>query len=143
MPISMSRYAEELVAPMRKELTDLGVEELLTPERVDEIIKKTPGTVMVIVNSVCGCAAGGARPGIRKALNNHKRPGLMTTVFAGVDIDATKKAREYFVGYAPSSPSVALFKDGKIVYMMERFQIEGRLPEMIADDLISAFNKYC
>jgi putative YphP/YqiW family bacilliredoxin len=135
-------YPEYLIAPMREELTQLGVKELRTTAAVDEAVK-TPGTVMVVVNSVCGCAAGKARPGIALALEHTVKPDLVTTVFAGADIEATDRARQHFVGYPPSSPSVALFKDGKLVYMMERHQIESRSAGMIAGDLIGAFERYC
>jgi len=136
-------YPEFMVAPMREELTRLGVEELRTPEAVDEAVKNSKGTVMVIVNSVCGCAAGKARPGIALALQHDVRPDTVATVFAGADIEATERARGYFTGYLPSSPSIGLFKDGQLVYMMERYQIEGKGPEQIAEDLKSAFEKCC
>lgn len=136
-------YPEFMIAPMREELTRLGVEELRTPEAVDEAVKNSKGTVMVIVNSVCGCAAGKARPGIALALQHDVRPDTVATVFAGADIEATERARGYFTGYLPSSPSIGLFKDGRLVYMMERYQIEGKGPEQIAEDLKSAFEKCC
>jgi putative YphP/YqiW family bacilliredoxin len=136
-------YPEYLIAPMREELTRLGVKELRSAAAVDETLTKTQGTVMVIVNSVCGCAAGKARPGIALALEHAVRPDLVTTVFAGADVDATDRARQYFVGYPPSSPSVALIKDGKLVYMMERHDIENRTAGLIAGDLIGAFERYC
>ncbi len=136
-------YPEFMIAPMREELTRLGVEELRTPEAVDEAVKNSKGTVMVIVNSVCGCAAGKARPGIALALQHDVRPDTVATVFAGADIEATERARSYFTGYLPSSPSIGLFKDGRLVYMMERYQIEGKGPEQIAEDLKSAFEKCC
>ena len=136
-------YPEFMIAPMREELTRLGVEELRTPEAVDEAVKNSKGTVMVIVNSVCGCAAGKARPGIALALQHDVRPDRVATVFAGADIEATERARGYFTGYLPSSPSIGLFKDGRLVYMMERYQIEGKGPEQIAEDLKSAFEKCC
>ncbi len=136
-------YPEFMIAPMREELTRLGVEELRTPEAVDEAVKNSKGTVMVIVNSVCGCAAGKARPGIALALQHDVRPDTVATVFAGADIEATERARGYFTGYLPSSPSIGLFKDGQLVYMMERYQIEGKGPEQIAEDLKSAFEKCC
>src|SRR5256884_921437 len=115
-------YPEFMVQPMREELTVLGVEELRTPEAVDEALKNSRGTIMVVVNSVCGCAAGKARPGIALALQNEVRPDKVATVFAGADIEATDRARSYFTGYRPSSPSIGLFKDGQFVYMMERYQ---------------------
>ena len=136
-------YPEFMIAPMREELTRLGVEELRTPEAVDEAVKNSKGTVMVIVNSVCGCAAGKARPGIALALQHDVRPDRVATVFAGADIEATERARSYFTGYLPSSPSIGLFKDGQLVYMMERYQIEGKGPEQIAEDLKIAFEKCC
>src|ERR1700681_5077172 len=136
-------YPEFMIAPMREELTRLGAEELRTPEAVDETLQNSKGTVMVIVNSVCGCAAGKARPGIAMALQNAVRPDKVATVFAGGDIEATERARSYFTGFAPSSPSIGLLKDGKLVYMMERHQIEGRGPEQIAGELRQAFEKHC
>lgn len=137
------RYPEEFIRPFREELTRLGVEELRTPEAVDEAIKNSKGTVMVIVNSICGCAAGKARPGVALALQNDIRPDKVATVFAGADIEATERARGYFTGYAPSSPSIGLLKDGQLVYMMERYQIEGKGPEQIAAELKQAFEQCC
>ena len=128
---------------MREELTRLGAEELRTPEQVDEAIKNAQGTMMVVVNSICGCAAGKARPGIALALQHDARPDRIATVFAGADIEATDRARSYFTGYQPSSPSIALLKDGQLVYMMERYQIEGRGPQEIAQELTRAFDQYC
>lgn len=128
---------------MREELTRLGVEELRTPEAVDQTLKNSKGTVMVIVNSVCGCAAGKARPGIALALQNDVKPDKAVTVFAGGDIEATERARSYFTGYQPSSPSIALMKDGELVFMMERRQIEGRYAEQIAQELKQAFTQHC
>ena len=136
-------YPEEVIRPMREELTRLGVQELRTPEAVDETIKNSKGTVMVVVNSICGCAAGKARPGIAMALQNEIRPDKVATVFAGGDIEATERARSYFTGYPPSSPSIGILKDGQLVYMMERYQIEGRGPEQIAAELRQAFEKHC
>ncbi len=136
-------YPEFMIAPMREELTRLGVEELRTPEAVDETVQNSKGTVMVIVNSVCGCAAGKARPGIALALQHHVRPDKVATVFAGADIEATDRARSYFTGYMPSSPSIGLLKDGQLVYIMEHYQIEGKGPEQIAEELKSAFEKCC
>ena len=136
-------YPEEVIRPMREELTRLGVQELRTPEAVDETLKNSTGTVMVVVNSICGCAAGKARPGIAMALQNEIRPDKVTTVFAGGDIEATERARSYFTGFGPSSPSIGLLKDGQLVYMMERYQIEGRGPEQIAAELRQAFNQHC
>jgi len=135
-------YPEYLIAPMRQELTEIGVKELRSAAAVDEAVKG-PGTVMVIVNSVCGCAAGKARPGVALALQHNPQPDLVTTVFAGGDVEATDRARHHFTGYPPSSPSVALLKDGKLVYMMERHQIENQNAEMIAGQLIAAFDKFC
>lgn len=136
-------YPEEVIRPMREELTRLGVQELRTPEAVDETLKNSNGTVMVVVNSICGCAAGKARPGIAMALQNEIRPDKVATVFAGGDIEATERARSYFTGYRPSSPSIGLLKDGQLVYMMERHQIEGRGPEQIAFELKQAFEQHC
>ena len=137
------RYPEEFIAPMRAELTLIGVEELRTAQAVDEAVKNTPGTLMIVVNSICGCAAGKARPGVALALKNGVRPDKVGTVFAGADIEATEKARSYFTGYAPSSPSIGLLKNGEVVYMMERYQIEGKGPEQIADELKRAFDQCC
>lgn len=135
-------YPDWLTAPMRKELTDLGAREARTAAEVDEIIAQ-PGVVMLVVNSVCGCAAGKARPGIALALNHSVTPDVSATVFAGADVAATDRARQYFAGYPPSSPSVGLLKNGKLVYMMERHQIESRSAEAIANDLVAAFDKHC
>ncbi len=135
-------YPEFFVAPMREELTNLGFEELRTSEAVDEAVARK-GTVMLVVNSVCGCAAGKARPGVAMALQHDVKPDHVTTVFAGADIEATDRARGYFTGYPPSSPSVALLRDGQLVYMMERRQIEGQSADMIARQLMSAFDQYC
>jgi putative YphP/YqiW family bacilliredoxin len=136
-------YPEQFVAPMREELTRFGVQELRTAEAVDAAVAGTAGTLMVVVNSVCGCAAGKARPGVALALRHGTRPDVVATVFAGADIEATQRARGYFTGYAPSSPSIALFKGGKLVYMLERSQIENRLAEQIAAELTAAFEKFC
>jgi len=136
-------YPEEVIRPMREELTRLGVQELRTPEAVDETIKNSKGTLMVVVNSICGCAAGKARPGIAMALQNEIRPDKVATVFAGGDIEATERARSYFTGFGPSSPSIGLLKDGQLVYMMERYQIEGRGPDQIAAELRQAFEQHC
>ena len=136
-------YPEIMIKPMREELTRLGFEELRTPEDVDQTLQNTKGTVMVVVNSVCGCAAGKARPGIALALQHEARPDKAVTVFAGADIEATEKARSYFTGYRPSSPSIALLKDGKLVYMLERHQIEGKGPMQIAQELAQAFDQHC
>lgn len=136
-------YPEIMIQPMREELTRIGVEELRTPEAVDEAVKNTPGTLMIVVNSICGCAAGKARPGIAAALQHEVRPDKVATVFAGADIEATEKARSYFTGYSPSSPSIGILKDGRIVFMMERYQIEGRGPDQIAAELTRAFDELC
>jgi putative YphP/YqiW family bacilliredoxin len=136
-------YPEMLIQPMREDLTRLGVEELKTPEAVDETVRNSKGTLMVVVNSICGCAAGKARPGVALALQHDVKPDKVATVFAGADIDATERARSYFTGYRPSSPSIALLKDGELVYMLERFEIEGRDAHQIAGELTQAFEKYC
>jgi putative YphP/YqiW family bacilliredoxin len=136
-------YPEFFVAPMRKELTDLGIKELRTPAEVDAAVKDTAGTLMIVVNSVCGCAAGKARPGIAMALRHESRPDVLATVFAGADMEATDRARDYFTGYGPSSPAIALLRGGKLVYMIERRQIEGRDASAIAQELTSAFDRFC
>ena len=136
-------YPEIMIRPFREDLTRIGVEELRTPEAVDDAVKNTSGTLMIVVNSVCGCAAGKARPGIALALGHEIKPDRVTTVFAGADIEATDRARSYFTGYGPSSPSIGILKDGELVYMMERYQIEGRGPEQIANELTQAFDKFC
>src|SRR5438309_5835366 len=137
------QYPEIMIRPMREDLTRIGVEELRTAEAVDDAVKNTRGTLMIVVNSVCGCAAGKARPGIALALQNEVRPDKVATVFAGADIEATDRARSYFTGYRPSSPSIGLFKDGQFVYMMERYQIEGKGPTEIAEELKRAFGQWC
>lgn len=136
-------YNPALVKPMREELVSIGVKELLTAEDVDQYLKDKKGTQMIVVNSVCGCAAGGARPGVALALTHSKKPDSVATVFAGQDKEATERARSYFHGYPPSSPSAALFKDGEIVYMLERTDIEGYSPQEIAQKLVSAFEEFC
>ncbi len=136
-------YPEFLIAPMREELTRYGIQELRSAGDVDKTLSETAGTVMVVVNSVCGCAAGKARPGIALALRHSVKPDVVTTVFAGADVDATERARSYFTGYPPSSPAVALLRDAKVVYMMERHQIENQEAESIAQELTAAFDKYC
>jgi putative YphP/YqiW family bacilliredoxin len=136
-------YPEYLIAPMRGEMTDMGATELRTAAAVDETVKNSSGTVLMVVNSVCGCAAGKARPGLAAALRNPNRPDVVATVFAGADIDATDRARQYFTGYAPSSPSIGLLRDGKLLYMLERSGIETRNAEMIAAELTQAFDKFC
>src|SRR5690349_12850687 len=135
-------YPEPFIAPMRAELTRLGVRELRTAADVDAAVRTT-GTAMIIVNSVCGCAAGKARPGIAIALQHGRRPDLVATVFAGADIEATERARQYFAPYPPSSPSVGLLRDGKLIYMLERRDIENRDAASIAAQLTAAFDKYC
>ena len=136
-------YPEFFIAPMREELTRLGVKELRTPDDVDTTVKAAGETVMVVVNSVCGCAAGKARPGVALALQHANKPDTIATVFAGADVEATERARSYFVGYPPSSPSIALMRDGKMLYMMERHQIENQEADTIARDLTAAFDKLC
>ena len=136
-------YPEMFVAPMREELTRLGVRELRSAQDVDAAVTGTAGTLMIVVNSVCGCAAGKARPGIALALRNPVKPDVVATVFAGADVDATDRARSYFTGYRPSSPSIALLQDGQLVYMLERSQIENRDAYQIAAELTSAFEKFC
>jgi putative YphP/YqiW family bacilliredoxin len=138
-----NRYPEDLIKPMREDLTRLGVRETRTPEEVDEAIQNTNGTTMVIVNSVCGCAAGRARPGVALALGHSVKPDNVITVFAGADIEATQRARDLFKGYAPSSPSIALMQNGEVVYMLERHQIEGREAPEIAAALTGAFDQLC
>jgi|SRR5688500_11457879 len=137
-------YPEIMIHGMRQELAQLGVEETKTPEEVKEAVENTDGTLMVVVNSVCGCAAGGVRPGIAMALqNSESKPDRAITVFAGADIDATEVARDYFTGYAPSSPSIAFLKNGELVKMYERKDLEGRHPMMIAQELIDTFQEVC
>ncbi len=136
-------YPTEIVQPMKEELTDNGFDELVTIDEVNSAIK-TDGTTLVMINSVCGCSAGSARPGVLMAVyNSDKKPDRLTTSFAGYDIDAVKKIREYLLPYPPSSPAIALFKDGQLVHMIERHQIEGRPAQMIASNLIAAFSEYC
>lgn len=135
-------YDERLVTPMREDLTRLGVVEMRTPEEVDARLR-ADGTTMVVVNSVCGCAARNARPAVEKALKHNVKPESLTTVFAGQDIAATRQARSYFTGYPPSSPQIALLKNGDVVFMLERRQIEGRSADDIAADLTAAFDKHC
>ena len=136
-------YPEFLIAPMREELTRHGVRELRGAADVDQVLTETQGTVMVVVNSVCGCAAGKARPGVALALRHDVKPDMVTTVFAGADVEATERARSYFAGYPPSSPSIAMLRGGKMIYMMERHQIENQTAEDIAKRLTAAFDKYC
>ncbi len=139
----MAMYPEIMVIPMREELTRLGVEELRTPEEVDQALSNRPGTALVIVNSICGCAAGRMRPAVRLALQNAARPDRAYSVFAGQEKEATDRARSYFTGYPPSSPSVAILQDAKLVYMMPRRDIESREAPAIAADLKAAFDKFC
>lgn len=136
-------YPEEIVIPMKEELTENGFAEMLTASQVDEKISES-GTTLVVINSVCGCSAGTARPGVLMAVNNSaKKPDHLTTSFAGFDVDAVKKIREHLLPYPPSSPSIALFKDGQLVHFIERHNIEGRSAQMIAENLIGAFEQYC
>ena len=135
-------YPPELVAPMAAGLVNVGFQELKTPDQVDAALA-SPGTVLCVVNSVCGCAAGACRPGVKASLAGAKRPDKLVTVFAGVDTDAVIRARQHFLPYPPSSPSIALFKDGKLVHFVERHHIEGRTAQMIADNLQMAFEEFC
>ncbi len=139
----MPMYDERLVQPMRQELTRIGFRELRTADEVDANLKDAKGTTLVVVNSICGCAARNARPAVAMALRNAARPEHLTTVFAGQDPEAAQRARGYFTGYPPSSPSIGLLKDGKLVFMLERWQIEGRPAPEIAEDLVDAFDKFC
>jgi len=132
-----------MIRPMREDLTRLGVEELKSAQDVDNAVQNNQGTLMVVVNSICGCAAGKARPGVALALQHSVKPDKVATVFAGADIEATDRARSYFTGYGPSSPSIAILKNGELVYMLERRQIEGRDATQIADELTQAFDKHC
>lgn len=136
-------YSELMVRPMREELTRLGVQELKTPAEVDAVIGQGEGTMLVFVNSVCGCAAGGARPALAMALQHATKPAKLVSVFAGVDKDATQRARSFFSDYQPSSPSIALLKDGEVVHFVHRHQIEGKHPQQIAQELVATFDKYC
>jgi putative YphP/YqiW family bacilliredoxin len=139
----MSTYPEFFVAPMRAELTRLGVEELRSAEDVDAAVNTTDGTLVIVVNSVCGCAAGKARPGIALALQHPTRPARVATVFAGADVEATDRARSYFSGYPPSSPCIGFLRDGKLQFILERRNIENRTAEQIAEALTRAFDTYC
>jgi len=136
-------YPEQFVSPMRQELTSIGFREMRTPEEVDAILNDDKRTVLVVVNSICGCAAGKARPAVAKALSHSARPEVLATVFAGQDPEATDRARGYFTGRAPSSPSIALLRDGKLAFMLERRDIEGREASAIAEDLTRAFDRFC
>lgn len=143
MSMSFERYMLDMVQPMRDDLTKLGIKELRTPEEVEENVPDAKGTTLIVINSVCGCAAGQCRPGVAEALNHEVTPDNLFTVFAGQDKEATAKAREYFAPYPPSSPSIALMKDGELVHFIERHQIENRSAAEIAADLTDAFDKYC
>ncbi|MGY8952298.1 MAG: BrxA/BrxB family bacilliredoxin [Flavobacteriales bacterium] len=136
-------YPPDLVAPMKEELTSVGFSELTTAEAVDSVLNKEEGTVLLMVNSVCGCAAANARPAVKLAASHSKTPGMFTTVFAGVDQEATAQARKHMLPYPPSSPSIALFKNGKMVHFVERHHIEGRPAKMIAENLTAAFDEFC
>ena len=137
-------YPEQLVAPMRQDLTSAGFQELKTPQEVDNVLHDEKGTTLLVINSVCGCAAGAARPGVKLALqNSNNKPSKLVTVFAGVDKDAVQKAREYTLPYPPSSPAIALFKNGELVHFIERHHIEGRSAEMIAQHLEMTFKEFC
>ena len=136
-------YPEELVIPMKKDLTEVGFQQLTTSDEVDQTIKNSEGLLLVVVNSVCGCAAGNMRPGVKLSLDSDKKPSKLTTVFAGVDGEAVNQARKYFLPYPPSSPSIALFKDGKLVHFIERHHIEGGSAQMIAENLKEAYGEFC
>lgn len=137
------RYDPVMVQPMRDELTQIGFHEMRSPEEVDKVLSVPDGTLLVVVNSVCGCAAGSARPGVRLALVDGSKPDRLATVFAGMELDAVERARSYFVGYPPSSPQIGLFKNGQLVHMLERQDIEGRSAEEVADELQAAFDEHC
>ena len=137
-------YPEELVLPMREDLTEVGFQELRTPEQVDQLLSDSKGTVLLVINSVCGCAAGAARPGVKWALEmSDKKPDILSTVFAGVDMAATARAREFTLPFPPSSPSIALFKDGELIHFVERHHIEGRNAQIIGHHLVDVFQEYC
>ena len=136
-------YPPELVAPMKEDLTDVGFEQLTSADEVDEMINKTEGSLLLVVNSVCGCAAGNMRPGVKLSLQGENSPNKLATVFAGVDSEATAQARKYFLPYPPSSPSIALCNNGKLVHFLERHHIEGGSAEMIAENLKEAYKQYC
>jgi putative YphP/YqiW family bacilliredoxin len=142
-PMQIYRYDPVMVRPMRDELTQVGFYELRTPEEVDKVLSAPDGTVLVVVNSVCGCAAGSARPGVRLALEGDRKPDHLATVFAGMELEAVERARSYFVGYPPSSPQIGLFKNGQLVFMLERQDIEGRSAEEVAGELQAAFDEHC
>lgn len=143
MSMFFNQYMKDMVQPMRDELTSIGVQELLTPEEVEEKLPNAKGTALVVVNSVCGCAAGQCRPGVKLALEHDVKPDHLFTVFAGQEKEATAKAREYFAPYPPSSPSIALMKDGELVHFIERHSIENRSAEEIAAELTAAFDRFC
>ena len=143
MQLPSMRYDPRFVQPMREELTHLGFLELKTPDEVDATVREPSGTLLLVVNSVCGCAAGRARPGVTLALRHHRRPDRLATVFAGMELEATERARSYFAPYPPSSPQIALFKEGRLVFMLERKDIERRPPEDIGRDLVGAFDTHC
>ncbi|MFM9281534.1 BrxA/BrxB family bacilliredoxin [Paenibacillus jiagnxiensis] len=143
MSMSFDQYMRDMVQPMRDELTSIGIRELRTSEEVEANLPGAKGTALVVINSVCGCAAGQARPGVAKSLQHDITPDHLFTVFAGQDKEATAKAREYFAPYPPSSPSIALLKDGELVHFIERHQVENRSAEEIAEDLTSAFDRFC
>ena len=136
-------YPAEMVLPMKEDLTNVGFEQLNDSDSVDQFLTQDTGTLLVVVNSVCGCAAGNMRPGVKLSLQHSKKPQTLTTVFAGVDTDAVSQARKYFLPYPPSSPSIALFKDGKLVHFLERHHIEGGSAQMIAANLAAAYDTYC
>lgn len=136
-------YPEAMVLPMKEDLTNVGFEQLNDSDSVDQFLTQESGTLLVVVNSVCGCAAGNMRPGVKLSLQHSKKPEILTTVFAGVDTDAVSQARKYFLPYPPSSPSIALFKDGKLVHFLERHHIEGGSAQMIAANLAAAYDSYC
>jgi putative YphP/YqiW family bacilliredoxin len=136
-------YPAELVQPMKDDLTNVGFKQMTSAAEVDQTVPNATGTMLVVVNSVCGCAAGNMRPGVKLSLNGDKVPTHLTTVFAGVDAEATAQARNYFLPYPPSSPSIALFKDGKLVHFLERHHIEGGTAQMIAENLMEAYNEFC
>lgn len=142
-PMPRTMYDERFLVPMRRDLTEVGFTELRTRQEVDEALKDKPGTAMVLVNSVCGCSARMARPAARIAVGHEPKPDRLYTVFAGQDAEATAQARDYFTGYPPSSPSIAILRDGKLVWMLERWQIEGRPAEEIAEELVAAFDEHC
>ena len=136
-------YPEMLVSPMREELTGVGFTQLMNAEEVNKALNKKQGTQLLVVNSVCGCAAGTCRPGVRQSLQNGKKPNELITVFAGMEADAVNKAREFLLPFPPSSPAIALFKDGELVHMIERHNIEGRSAQMIAENLQAAYEEFC